>query len=140
MVRLPFCVLALLVASVLAGCDNASTPTSATGSAVTAITESYTGTLSRNGAITHPFVVGTPGNITATLVSLSPDNTVLIGMSLGAWNTQTETCQLIITNDAAPQGRVIIGTAQNAGAFCVRAYDVGKFTGPTDYEIQVTHF
>lgn len=140
MLRPPFLVLALLAASVVAGCDNTSTPTSATGASVAVITESFTGTLTKNGAITHPFVVGTPGNVTATLVSLNPDNTALIGMALGAWNTQTETCQLIITNDSAPQGRVIIGTAQNAGAFCVRAYDVGKFTAPTDYEIQVTHF
>jgi len=103
------------------------------------VTETFAGTLTINGAITHPFVVGTPAAVTATLQSVTPDNTVPIGMSLGTWSLQTESCQAIISNDLATEGRILVGTAQTSGAFCVRAYDVGQLTQPTSYEIVVTH-
>jgi hypothetical protein len=95
------------------------------------------GRLTVNGAATHPFVVGRPGNATATLTSLTPDSTAIIGLSLGTWNGVT--CQILIANDNATLNSSAIGTA-SAGNFCVRVQDVGKLAAPTDYEITVRHF
>lgn len=128
----------LLIAFVFAGCDTA-TPASPTTTEVPTLSESYSGTLTVNGAVTHPFVVGTPGGVTATLVAVSPDAEVPIGMSIGTFNTTTETCTAVISNDLALQGRVIVGNAQTSGAFCVRVYDVGRLTQSADYQVQVIH-
>jgi uncharacterized membrane protein len=128
----------LLAALAFAGCNNSTTPTAPTEQ-VPILTESFAGTLTVNGAITHPFVVGTPSTVTVTLVTLSPDSEAQIGVSLGTWNTTTETCQAVISSDLATQGKVFYGTAQNSGAFCVRVYDVGRLSQQADYEVQVTH-
>ncbi len=103
------------------------------------ITETFQGTLNINGAITHPFVVGTPGGVTATLVTVSPNVDVPVGMSIGTWNQTTQSCQIVIANDLALPGRVLVGTAQTSGAFCVRMYDVGRLTESSDYEVSVSH-
>jgi hypothetical protein len=128
----------LLTTVVAAGCNEAAAPTAPTAE-VAIVTENFAGTLTINGAITHPFVVGTPGSVTTRLVAVSPNSDIPVGMSLGTWNTTTETCQIVISNDFALQGRTIVGTAQTSGAFCVRVYDVGRLTESTSYEVQVTH-
>ncbi len=127
----------LLATFVATGCDDA-TPVAPTPE-VPIITESFSDTLTVNGAITHPFVVGTPASVQATLVTVTPDNTVPIGMSIGAWNTTTESCQAVISNDLALEGRILIGSAQTSGAFCVRLYDVGRLTAAASYTVTVTH-
>lgn len=48
------------------------------------VTETYSGILARNGALTFPFAVSA-GNATATLTTMVP-NTTAIGLSLGTWN------------------------------------------------------
>ncbi|MEQ1757899.1 MAG: hypothetical protein ABL986_06235 [Vicinamibacterales bacterium] len=136
MSRAFFGVAVLCTTLLFVGCDDA--PTAPTPE-VPVITESFSGTLTINGAITHPFVVGTPAAVTATLTAVSPDNTIPIGISLGTWSTQFETCQVVISNDLASEGRTIVGSAQTAGAFCVRAYDTGRLTEPTSYTLVVEH-
>lgn len=103
----------------------------------TSITETFTGTLTVNGAATYPFVVGQAGNATAVLTALVPDD-ARVGMSLGTWNGVT--CQIILANDNATQNSLVVGEARSAGNFCVRIHDVGKLTAPADYLLTVTHF
>ncbi len=126
------------LAASTAGCNNSTSPVDPSP-VVPTLTEAFAGTVTLNGAVTHPFIVGTPGTVTASLVTVETGTETVIGMSLGAWNTTTESCQIIIANDNAVQGRIIIGTAQTSGAFCVRLYDVGKLTAPTSYDVTVTH-
>lgn len=130
--------LLLPLALVAAGCgdDPVTTPTTPT---VPTVTEPFEGTIGRNGANTHAFLVQTTSGVTATLTTVAPDNTVPLGFALGTWNTATEACTLIIANDNATEGRIIVGTAQTSGAFCVRIYDVGKVTQPTSYQVTVVH-
>ena len=112
-------------------------PTTPTPPSLT--TENFEGTVTVNGAITHPFLVTAPSTLTATLVSLA-DGTegVTIGMSLGTWNG--EYCQIVLANDTAIQGKFIVGVAQTAGAFCLRVADAtGQLTKPAPYQITVTH-
>jgi hypothetical protein len=101
------------------------------------ISEAFSGSITINGAATHTFVTTKPGQAVATLVSLSPDSTVVVSFQFGTWNGQY--CSAIMSNDVATTNANLIGTA-SAGPFCVRVSDVGRLTAPTDYSITVSHF
>jgi hypothetical protein len=116
------------------GLDN---PTSPTPTPPAAITETFDGTLTVNGAATHPFAAQRSGNVVAQLTALEPDATATVGLSLGTWNGST--CQILLANDLAVLNASVIGVAQAAANFCVRVYDVGKLTAGVAYQIVVTH-
>ena len=102
------------------------------------VTEAFTGTVTKNGAVTHPFSAANSGAIRATIVSLAPDSSVRIGLSLGTWNGSAETCATVISNDNATVGTAIVGAADREGRLCVRVYDAtGTLPQPTDYELSV---
>jgi hypothetical protein len=131
------CLALILAAGLLAGCgDNNDLPTTPTDPPVE-LTESFTETLTINGARTHQFAVQRAGNVSATLTSLSPDSAAVISLALGTWNGQV--CQILLANDAATTNTTVIGTA-SAGNFCVRLSDVGRLTAQTDYAVTVRHF
>ena len=102
------------------------------------VTETFTGTLTPNGAKTEPFTVTRSGSVTASIASLAPDAAVTVGLSLGIWNGTVSTCQTIISNDSATVGTTILGTAERDGRLCVRVYDAaGTLPRATDYEVTV---
>ena len=122
-----------------AGCgNNAQTPTAPTET-VTTVTDTFTGTLTRNGATSHPFPVvsAAGGDVTASLKALSPDGAAVVGMSLGTWNGTA--CQAVLSNDRATVASALLGRATSAGTLCVRIFDVGTLTEPQDYEVEVVH-
>lgn len=127
--------LTLALVTVACGEDEPSTPTNPT--TPTTVTETYADGIGRNGARTHNFSSSASGRVTATLTTLAPDSALRVGLSLGTWNGSN--CQLIITNDSATQGSVVIGDTSSFGALCVRIYDVGNITEPITYEITVVH-
>ena len=102
------------------------------------VTESFAGTLTLNGAVTHPFTVARTGGITVQLVSLQPDFTKPVGVSLGTWNGSI--CQIVLANDASIQGSLVVGSASAVGDFCVRIYDAsGTVIQPQTYTLEVDH-
>jgi hypothetical protein len=102
------------------------------------VTETFTGTLTQHGGKTHPFSVASAGALRASIVSLAPDSTVTIGLSLGTWNGTAETCATVISNDNASVGTAIVGAADREGRLCVRVYDAaGTLPQSTDYELAV---
>lgn len=103
------------------------------------VTDTFDGQLTVNGAAAHPFVVGRAGALSATLTAIEPE-AAIIGLSLGTWNAGSNVCQIILANDAAPVGAVIVGTASVAGNFCVRVNDVGKLTATAAYFLTVQHY
>ena len=126
----------LVSLTVACGNDPVATPTGPTTAPVGA-TETFAGTMNRNGADTHPFTTR-PGTVTATLTTLSPNSTAIVGLSLGTWNGVA--CQTVIANDRATQGIAVVGTASGAGNLCVRLYDAGgSLTEPASYEVLVVH-
>jgi hypothetical protein len=140
MPRSLFVPVVLLTAALVGACGNDSTPTGPTTTPVAITEPPFTGTLTVNGAATFPFAVNQTGTITATLTALSTDGAV-VGFELGTWNATTSTCTVAtIANDQATAGATIIGNAASTANFCVRIFDVGKLTAPTDYVITVTHF
>ena len=136
MYRRLFALVPCLIAALLAGACDDPPPAGPSDPPPPEINETFAGTLTVNGAQTHPFPVSTTGSISARFASLSVGDAV-VGLSLGTWNGQV--CQIILANDNATASTVVTGTA-SVGAFCVRVYDVGRLTGPVDYEVIVTHF
>ena len=134
---------AFLLAAALGlnACSNSDDTTTTTTTAPTLgpLTDTFTGTLSVNSAQSFPFAVTAGGTVSATLASVAPDATLVIGLSLGTWNGAN--CAIVLSNDAALQGNTITGTASNAGNLCVRIYDVGHVTAtaPVSYTVSVSH-
>lgn len=118
-----------------AGCHSTSTTTPTP--TPTPITDTFLGTLTVNGGVTHQFAAARSGTIQETLTALSPDSTVILGISLGTWNGNT--CQVVLAKDNATLGSIVLGTASSAGTLCARVYDVGNLTEPASYEITVVH-
>jgi len=102
-----------------------------------AVVETFSGTITKNGAVTHTFTSGSAGTVQATLTSLAPDASNPIGVSLGTWNGAT--CAIVLANDRAIQASVVTGTVSSVGALCARVYDVGNLSAPATYELIITH-
>jgi hypothetical protein len=128
----------LPAALLAAGCDNGPiinpTPVGPT------VTQTFSGTLTRNGADTHQFSSLSRGTITATLTAVNPDSALAIGISLGTWNISTSSCQIILSNDNATVGTGVTGSVSGVGDLCLRVYDAtGALTASEDYSVDVVH-
>ena len=135
------CLRALLLAAVVAmfGCGDDEAPTAPTPTTPTTVTDTFTGTLNRNGAATHNFVAAASGTLTATLKSLAPNSELVVGFAVGLWNASGSVCNVVLARDRAVQTTVIFGNVNAPGDLCVRVYDVGNVAEPTEYSIEVTH-
>jgi hypothetical protein len=134
MSRVTFLAMVLAVGAAACGSD---LPTTPTPTPPVTVTDTFAGTLNRNGAASYSFTTASSGSVTAALTTLAPDSTLIVGLSLGTWNGFA--CQIVLANDKATQTSTVVGTASAAGSLCVRVYDVGNVGDPTTYEIQVTH-
>ena len=132
-----FCLVLCSSFLVLTGCGEDEIPTSPTPEPVI-VTDTFSGTINRNGAATHQFTTTSGGALTATVTSLAPDDLV-IGFAVGLWNGSV--CDLTrgLVRDEAVESTVIYGTVNASGELCVRIYDVGRIGESADYEITVTH-
>jgi hypothetical protein len=99
----------------------------------------FVGTLTVNGAVTQPFTATSFGTATITLNTLdpNPDSAVRVSMALGTWNGAA--CQVVIANDNAGAGTVLLGTISAAGNLCVRMSDAGRLTGPVTFDVTIAH-
>ena len=100
-------------------------------------TDTFSNTLSVNGAFTHTFTITNLGAVTATIVSLAPNSAQILGLQLGVWNGVS--CTAASSTDTATTGSAITLNASAAGVLCVRLYDVGFITTPVLYQLQVVH-
>lgn len=117
--------------------DDAATPTAPDPTPPPTITETFSGSINRNGAATHTFLAQASGTVTLTLTTLEPESTPAIGVSLGTWNGTA--CQIVIANTNAAQGAIVLGIASSAGNLCVLVQDVGQIDVAASYEITVVH-
>jgi len=132
-----FLVAAALAASA-AACDSGEAPTNpTTPTPGPTVTETFSGSININGAITFPFSVAESGSVSATLTAVGPDTTVAVGLSLGTWNGSS--CQVVLANDNALQGTVVTGSVSSSGSLCTRVQDVGKMVQPLTFEVTIIH-
>jgi len=129
--------LCLAVLTVLGTACGDSTLTSSTPTVPQTFTEVFSGTISQNGATSHPFNSQGSGTALATITALAPDPAATVGLLMGTWTGTA--CQLVIANDKATLGARIEGAVGGAGRLCVRVYDVGAITAPITYELTVVH-
>jgi hypothetical protein len=130
-----------LALAVATGCsnNNSSTPTTPTTPPNT-ISETFgPGPVTPNGTNTWQFAVSNPGTVTVQLLTISPDSSVLLGISLGVWNGTSCPAMASIADDQATQGTVLTGTLSVAGNLCVRVFDVGGLTQTENVTIVVNH-
>ncbi len=135
--RRSFLGLCVVLALGAAGCDDKTdTPTTPT-TPTPSVTESFTGSLNKNGAQTFSFTVATTGQVTATLAELS-SSTVPVSLSLGNWNGTT--CQVVLANDNSVQGTFVTGTMSAAGSLCLRLSDAsGNLAAAVTFKVDVVH-
>jgi hypothetical protein len=127
----------LLVACALAACDDSTTPTTPT-TPTTTVTDTFSGAVTPNGAVTHKFSTAAAGTVTATLKKIGTDNTLVVGFALGS--SINDSCSVVLANDTATGNAVLQGTMTGAGNLCVRVYDVGNVTDtPASYTVEVVH-
>ena len=130
--------LLVVLLALLAGACNAEDPFFfPTEPTPTPVTEVFSGTLTVNGAVTHPYASMSSGTTTATLTALGPDSGDTVGLGLGTYTAGV--CEVRLANDLAVQSSVVTGVVGGIGALCVRIYDVGQLAGPVAYEIEVFH-
>jgi len=140
-----FAVRAVLIAVAvvaMGACSNDTLSSLTTPTTPLSFTDTFTGTLSKNGAFTHSFTTASLGAITATIVSLQPTTSQVLGMSLGVWTgsvCSTSPATGGASSDVASTGSSITLNATAAGSLCVRLYDVGFIDQPVLYTLQVTH-
>lgn len=113
------------------------TPTTPTLPSPITTTETFTGSLTVNGAVTHVFVSTVSGTVTAQITTVDPSASQVFGLSLGTWNGSS--CQIVIANDAAVLNSIVTGQVTAATNLCARVYDVGKLTDALSYTITVIH-
>jgi ABC-type glycerol-3-phosphate transport system substrate-binding protein len=133
------CVVVLAVL-VTAGCSGSSSTTSPSTTTPTTFTETFTGTLGPgSGATSHvyTFSVANPGTVTATLVSITPDTTAVVGLSLGTFSGTT--CTDVIADDQTTQGITLTSSLAVAANLCVRVYLVGPLPNLETYQINAVH-
>lgn len=129
--------LVLLMTAVAVGCSGDIDNIPTTPDPVI-VTETFTGTLTINGAVTHNVFTGATGTVSATLTSLGDNPPEKVGFSMGT--LAGSTCAVVLHNDAAVVTSNIVGTMTSlAGSICVRIHDVGALTAPVSYTFTVTH-
>jgi hypothetical protein len=128
---------ALLVATVACG-SSSSTPTTPT-TPVNPVTETFPGSIGPNGAATFPFTISRAGTVTATLTTVGPDSTTLIGFSIGTWSGTTCSVGTGLFQDKAVQGSTIVANVSAPGTLCLRVYDGGTITDTTTFSVDVSH-
>ena len=131
------------VASLMAGAcgnDTTTTPTVPTNP-ITPVTttETFSGNLTVNGAVTHVFLVSSLGTVTVQLTAIDPPGSPVIGLSLGTWNGTGCTVGSGLFNDSAALNAIVTANVTAATSLCARVYDVGKLTDPLSYTITVVH-
>jgi hypothetical protein len=134
----------LLAIAVLAtgACSNDTLSSLTTPTTPQTFTDTFTGTLSKNGAFTHSFTTASLGAVTASIANLQPTSSQIVGLSLGVWNgsaCSTSPATGGSSSDVATTGSSITLNATAAGSLCVRLYDVGFINEPVLYTLQVQH-
>jgi len=117
--------------------NNVQTPTVPTTPTAPTTTETFTGSLTINGAATHVFASTVAGTVTAQITAVDPSSSQVFGLSIGTWNGSS--CQVVIANDAAVLNSIVTGQVTAATNLCARVYDVGKLSAGLSYTITVIH-
>jgi hypothetical protein len=121
------------------------TPTSPDPDPPTMVTDTFSGSINKNGAASHRFTALAAGTITSTLTAVGPDAVgadgaaLVVGFGVGLWSGTTCTISPGSAQDRAVQSAVLYANVNAPGELCVRVFDVGNVTDSVDYTVTVVH-
>ncbi len=133
--------IALAIAVSAAACGGSSDTQSVIAPSGTVVTETFTGVVQVGQQSVNPFNVTTPGTLSVTLVSTSPQTTLTMGLGVGNPGAGG-ICSFIsggTTTAIAGSTAQLSGTLAASGAYCVSVVDVGNAAGPITYTVTVAH-
>jgi hypothetical protein len=121
-------VIGLLVVS-SAACGGSAAPSE--------VTESLGGVLSSASSSWHIFNTSGPGDVTITLVSLSPLSAITVGIGIGI--ASGSTCNLQYKSEVFKADTTWTTSLGAKGAYCVAIYDIGQVSKDVTYKLSVMH-
>ena len=126
----------LTMALVGSACDNG--PDTPTVPTPVLVTETFTGTVTLNGAINHGFSASTAGLTTAEITAIDPAGS-FIGFTMGTWSGVV--CTAVLSNEAGTLASVLTAATQSQASLCVRVFDPnGTLVDKTvTYTVTVKH-
>jgi hypothetical protein len=126
----------LALALLGAACDNgpATTPTPDPPT----VTETFTGTVTLNGSLTHDFTATAAGTITATITEITPSG-AFIGFQMGTWSGAV--CTAVLSNEAGTLSSILSANTQSSASLCVKLHDPNGILAdnPVTYTVSVVH-
>jgi hypothetical protein len=125
----------LIAGLIVSACDNGDTPTNPSPNPT--VTETFTGTLTRNGAQIHPFIATAQGTVTATITAVSPADSPAFGFSMGTYDIITGICTAVVVNRNATLSAVHSGSVVGISSLCVHLFDASG-TIPADVPVEYT--
>ena len=133
---------AVCLAVLLPACKDAETPTSAstttTAVATPVVTETFEGTLPRNGVQVYAFDNSGRGNISIKLDSIGGVNgvprTVWVGVGIGV--PDGDECTTTVSKNTQAGGDALVLT-MDPGRVCVRLYDIGNLAASAPFSATV---
>ena len=130
----------LVVTSAVAACGGSSTSPSSITTTATLTNDVFNGVVQVGGTNVHNFTVTTPGSLSVTLTSTSPQTTLFMGLGIGTPNGSGG-CTYIQTTQgpASTTTAQLSGSVTASGQYCIAIGDVGNAAGPITYSITVSH-
>lgn len=137
---------AIAIAALVSGCNNGSSNSSTpTGPTPNLQTETFNGSITQGTTMIHPFTINNSGySLAAGFTSISPSSVASLGVGIGSWDPNAQTCGLNQTQNAtATSGATAVSVTAPSGPFCMRVYNGGAITDPNvtvTYTLQVEHY
>ena len=131
----PVRLVALAMALTLAACDNGESPTAPTPNPT--VTETFTGSITRNGSQLHAFAATAAGTVTATITAVDPADSPAFGFSMGTLDLITGVCTAVLTNRTATTSAVLTGNVVGITPLCLQLFD-SSGTIPADIPVNYT--
>ena len=133
---------ALLLALLIAGCDETSTAPSSTASTPTRSTESFEITLARGDSMFYSFTAGSAGTVNVTLASVVQQGraaALLTPLHIGLGTPEGEGCAVTDSLEATPALTPQLSVTMAAGIHCVSVADVGQIPGAVIAAVRFSH-
>ncbi len=121
-------------------CGGNKTPTQPDAPVYERKTDVFTGSVKTGGSTAFMFTIVNPGDIQVAITELGPTSTLVMGISLGFWQADTQTCVEQLTTTTATINVAFAATPSSPGEYCAAVFDTGNVVIPSDFKLTVTHY
>jgi len=132
--------IALLVATSLAGCEDTEPPTTPTEPKPTSpFTNALATRLPMGGAVSRLFVTTQAGPITVHLKSTNPSTSIGIGLGIPSTGLGIANCTLSLSAQTSGGDVAQISSGSTPDTYCVVAWDPGTLTNAIDIDATIVY-